>query len=307
VKLGWLAAAAVVAVAGFGAAWIIAAPRPAFQPKDEKALSAGDAARGKRVFDAAACASCHASPGQENRLALGGGMALASPFGTFYPPNISQDRTDGIGQWRAVDIANAVMSGVSPAGQHYYPALPYVNYVKMTRDDAADLIAYLRTLPPVPGGTHAHDLPALFKIRWAIGFWKALYFDRSPIKPDPARDAAWNRGYYLVHALGHCDECHSTHNVLDAVEEKARFAGGADQSEVGFVPNLTPVGLQAWSQQDIAESLKTGWAPDGRRLGSSMADMVINTAELPQADREVIALYIKSLPPRHSPEAAKER
>jgi hypothetical protein len=44
----------------------------------------------------------------------------------------------------------------------------------------------LGTLPAVPGGTPAQDLPAIFKIRLVIGFWKALYFDRSPIKPDPA-------------------------------------------------------------------------------------------------------------------------
>ncbi len=305
-KLRWLVLA-TIAVAGFGAAWIVAAPRPVFQTSDEAVLSAGDPARGKHVFDAGACASCHARPGQDNRLALGGGMALASPFGTFYPPNISQDRADGIGKWRAIDIANAVMSGVSPSGQHYYPALPYVNYVKMTRQDAADLIAYLRTLPAVAGGTPAHDLPAIFKIRLAIGFWKLLYFDRSPIKPDPGHNAAWNRGRYLVQALGHCAECHSAHNLLDAVEENARFAGGQDQGGVGFIPNITPAGIGTWSQQDLVESLTSGWTPDGRKLGSSMADMVLNTAALPGEDRQAIAEYLKALPPRHSPEAPKLR
>jgi mono/diheme cytochrome c family protein len=288
-------------------AWVIAVPRPAFQPSDETKLSAGDPGRGKHVFDAGACASCHARPGQDNRLALGGGMALASPFGTFYPSNISQDLVDGIGQWRAVDIANAVLSGVSPSGQHYYPALPYVNYVKMTRQDAADLIAYLRTLPAVPGGTPDHDLPVIFKIRFAIGFWKALYFDRRPVEPDPAHDPVWNRGSYLVQALGHCAECHSAHNLLDAVKEKTRFAGGQDQSAVGFIPNITQAGIGSWSQQDVVESLSSGWTPDGRKLASSMADMVLNTAALPQEDREAIAKYVKSLPPRQSPEAPKMR
>jgi mono/diheme cytochrome c family protein len=270
-------------------------------------LSAGDASRGKLVFDAGACASCHARPGQPNRLALGGGMALPSPFGTFYPPNISQDGADGIGKWSAVAIANAVMSGVSPKGTHYYPALPYVDYAKMRREDMADLIAYLRTLPAVPGGTHAHDLPAPFRIRLAIGLWKALYFDRKPLEPDPAHDETWDRGRYLVHALSHCGECHSAHNIADAVEEKARFAGGIDQSGVGFIPNLTPAGIGAWSDRDIVTSLTTGYTPDGRKLAGSMADMVLNTAALPEADRTAIAVYVKSLPPRKSPEAAKER
>jgi mono/diheme cytochrome c family protein len=310
VKFRWIALlvlAGVAASGAAGAAWVISAPRPAFHAKDEAVLASGDAGRGKAVFDAGACASCHASPGQPNRLVLGGGMALTSPFGTFYPPNISQDRADGIGSWRAIDIANAVMSGVSPKGNHYYPALPYVNYAKMRREDMADLIAYLRTLPAIPGGTPAHDLPAPFKIRRAIGFWKALYFEQGTMRPDPAHDAAWNRGRYLVDALSHCGECHSAHNVLDAVKEKARYAGGIDQSGVGFVPNITPAGIGRWSLQEIVASLTTGETPEGRKLAGSMADMVLNTAALPEPDRAAMAAYLKSLPPRRSPEAVKAR
>ena len=36
-------------------------------------------------------------------------MALASPFGTFRVPNISPDPIDGIGRWRTIDLANALM------------------------------------------------------------------------------------------------------------------------------------------------------------------------------------------------------
>jgi hypothetical protein len=51
-------------------------------------------------------------PGQPDRLRLGGRLALAFPFGTFFPPNISPDERDGIGAWRTIDLANALMSGV---------------------------------------------------------------------------------------------------------------------------------------------------------------------------------------------------
>ena len=37
-------------------------------------------------FNAGGCASCHAVPKQEDRLKLGGGLPLTSPFGTFYAP-----------------------------------------------------------------------------------------------------------------------------------------------------------------------------------------------------------------------------
>ena len=41
-------------------------------------------------------------------------MALASLFGTFHPPNISPDPDHGIGHWRTIDLANALMSGAMP-------------------------------------------------------------------------------------------------------------------------------------------------------------------------------------------------
>jgi len=297
----------VAGAAGAGAAWVVSAPKPAFTDHDEAALASGDAGRGKLIFDAAACASCHAQPGQSDRLKLGGGMALLSPFGTFYPPNISPDPADGIGRWRAVDIANAVMAGVSPKGRHYYPALPYVNYARMRREDMADLVAYLRTLPPVRNQTPPHDVPFPFTVRRGIGLWKALYFRPGALPEDKARDDAWNRGHYLVEALGHCDECHSAHNLLDA--PKARFAGGIDQSGTGFVPNITqaPIGLLHWSKADIVQALTTGETPQGRRIGSSMADVVTDTAALPEADRGAIAVYLMSLPARQSPEVVRER
>src|SRR5438477_2131254 len=148
-----------VAAGGAVAAWVISAPHPTFSEAEASDLDRpGDAARGRVVFDAAGCASCHASPGQMDRHHLGGGLALASPFGTFYVPNISPDAEDGIGNWRTVDLANALMSGVSPDRQHYYPALPYVDYTHMRGEDVRDLMAYLRTLPPVRNRAPPHEL-----------------------------------------------------------------------------------------------------------------------------------------------------
>src|SRR3954447_208027 len=119
----YTAAAAFVVAASLGA-WLLSTPKPAYATESELE-DGGDAERGRLVFAAGDCASCHASPGQPDRLRLGGGLALASPYGTFRVPNISQDPSDGIGKWRTVDLANALLSGVSPALKHYYPAFPY--------------------------------------------------------------------------------------------------------------------------------------------------------------------------------------
>jgi len=59
------------------AAWLIPVPRPACARDAEAPLDGtGDPAKGKLVFAAGDCASCHASPGQSDRLRLGGGLAL---------------------------------------------------------------------------------------------------------------------------------------------------------------------------------------------------------------------------------------
>jgi hypothetical protein len=79
----------------------------------------GDPARGALVFAAGDCASCHASPGQSDRLRLGGGMALASPYGIFRVPNISSDRADGIGAWAVERPRQRALERVSPNGSQY--------------------------------------------------------------------------------------------------------------------------------------------------------------------------------------------
>lgn len=283
-------------------AWFVSAPSPAIPASRTADLERpGDAGRGRLVFHAGGCASCHATPGQQDRLRLGGGLALASMFGTFHPPNISPDPDYGIGRWRTIDLANALMSGVSPLGQHYYPALPYVDYAHMTIEDVRDLMAYLRTLQPVKDKPPPHELYFPMTIRRLVGFWKLLYLDRSPIKAEPTRDPDWNRGHYLVEALGHCSECHSSRNIAGGIKPPTRYAGGPDQENVGFVPNITPAGIGDWSRDDLEHVLTTGLTPRARVLGSTMAEIVTDIAGLPEGDQRAIATYIKSLPPRPTP------
>jgi mono/diheme cytochrome c family protein len=279
----------------------ITAPQPLRVAEAAQFDKPGDPERGRLVFAAGDCASCHASPGQSDRLHLGGGLALASPFGTFRAPNISPDPQDGIGKWRAVDLANALLRGVSPVGNHYYPVLPYSSYAHMSASDVVDLMAFLRALPKVSGRAPPHDINPIFGIRRLVGFWKFLYFDDAPIRPDPQHNEQWNRGHYLVEGLGHCAECHSTRNLFAAIKASTRFAGGPDPEGTGFYPNITPTRIGAWSAQDIAEVLRSGNTPDHGRVGSSMSDVVTNTSMLPESDRDAIAAYVKSLPARPTP------
>jgi mono/diheme cytochrome c family protein len=301
-RLGRILAILLFACAtGVVSVWVVTEPRPAFSKDDISLEQDGDPAKGRLVFAAGDCASCHALVGQPDRLILGGGLALASPYGTFRPPNISMHQVDGIGSWRTRDLANALLSGVSPTGAHYYPSFPYPSYAKMTVADVQDLMAFLRTLPAVAGRAPPHEPTLLFRIRRFIGFWKLLYFDRELIAAEAGRSEAWNRGHYLVEALGHCAECHSSRDLFGGIKPKTRFAGGMDPEGVGYFPNITASRIGDWTERDIADLLKTGNTPNHGRIGSSMTDVVTNTAMLPQSDRDAIATYIKSIPARPTP------
>ena len=287
----------VLGVAGCAAYWLLTAPSQAVAI----AAHTPDLANGQEMFNAGGCSSCHAGPNQQDRLKLGGGLPITSPFGTFYAPNISPDPVDGIGRWSEADFVHAVTRGVSPDGQHYFPAFPYTSYAHAKPEDVQDLFAYLKTLAPVPGRSRDHDVPSPFNIRRNIGVWKLLFFDDKPFAPDPGRSAQWNRGAYLVNAFGHCAECHSPRNPLGGIVAAQRFAGGPDPEGHGFVPNITQKGLSDWSESDIAYFLETGQTPDGDSAGGSMARVIRNTSQLTADDRAAIANYIKSLPPVEGP------
>ena len=230
-------------------------------------------------------------------MKLAGGVALKTPFGTFYSPNISPDPKDGIGAWSEADFLTAMWKGTSPEGRHYYPAFPYTSYQRMKEADVRDLFGYLKTLPAVAGRAPDHDLPIPFKLRRMVGGWKFLFLDGKRFEPDPARSQQWNRGAYLVNGPGHCAECHSPRNLLGAIVASERFAGGPDPESDGRIPNITQAGIGDYSEQDIARVLETGELPDGDSVGGSMRAVVRNTSQLAAEERAAIAHYVKSLAP----------
>ena len=290
----------VLAVIGAAAFWFIT--MPATVSASALGPHTPNLENGKTMFYAGGCASCHATPNQEDKTRLGGGLGLKSDFGTFFAPNISPDRNDGIGGWSEADFVTAMWKGTSPDGSHYYPVFPYTSYKRMRMEDVRDLFAYLKTLPPVQGKVRDHDLPTHFKIRRMLGGWKFLFLDGRQFAPDPSKSAQWNRGAYLVNGAGHCAECHSPRNLLGGIVDSQRFAGGPDpEGGDGWVPNITQAGIGDYSERDIERILETGDMPDGDSVGGSMTAVVGSTSKLTAEDRAAIAVYVKSLPPVEGP------
>jgi mono/diheme cytochrome c family protein len=258
-----------------------------------------DLANGERLFWAGGCASCHATPDQDDPLRLGGGLALETDFGIFHVPNLSPSQ-DGIFGWTTAQFVRAMRGGVSPEGEHYYPSFPYGAYQKATAEDLRDLHSFLMTLEPVAGEAPSHDLKFPWNVRRGLGIWKLIFLDGESFQYDASRSETWNRGAYLVEAFGHCAECHSPRNALGAIVEDMRYAGGPDPTGRGAIPNITPhpAGIANWSDDELVGYLQTGFTPEFDVVGGKMAAVVDNLARLPEEDIRAMVEFLRSLPPR---------
>lgn len=252
-------------------------------------------ARGEYLFNAGGCGSCHTA---DEAKPLAGGVALESPFGTFYAPNITPDPDTGIGGWSEADFVRAFRHGVSPEGRFYYPAFPYTAYTGISDTDLLAIKAYLDSQEPIPEPNRAHELVWFAGFRPGLRLWNALY-----LEPGPA-PAEMPRGAYLVEHLGHCAECHSPRDWFGGIIPERRFAGAAEGPGGEFMPNITPHadGLGDWSAGDLAFLLELGMTPEGDFVGGKMAAVVEdNTGRLAAEDRAAMADYLLGLPARPGP------
>lgn len=262
--------------------------------------------RGRYLAHAGNCMTCHTKPGGEP---FAGGVAFETPFGTIYSTNITPDPETGIGKWTSDQFLQALRKGVRPNGAHLYPVFPYTAFTKITDEDATALFAYLKSVPAVRAESSPNELSFPFNQRWLMGIWKMLFFEEGRFEPDAARSAEWNRGAYLVEALGHCSACHSPRNFLGAERSDLAMTGGEHLDRVpgGAIrpwsaPNLTsaPSGLAGWSVDEIASYLKTGVNSYASTYGPMNKVIMNGTRHLSDADVRAMAVYLKSLPAKES-------
>ena len=294
-----LAALVAVAVVAF---WWITIPQTIAGGELPERIP--DPAAGEQIFWAGGCASCHASlvngkrAQDDDKLLLGGGLELETPYGLFRVPNISSDPADGIGGWTPVEFVNAMQRGVSPGGRHYYPSFPYTSYARMPVDDVMDLKAFLDTLPAVAGRVPGHSLSFPWSIRRGIGVWKRRYLDTERMTL-PERPTLVDRGRLLVEGAGHCGECHTPRDRFGGLIRERWLAGARNPEGTGRIPNITPAGrnISEWSAADIAYYLESGFTPRFDTVGGSMVAVQENMSKLSEQDREAVAAYLKALPP----------
>lgn len=295
----WIGLALVLALLlGAAAWWRHAGPASAGGAAAD--ASRGPAAslveQGAYLARAGNCMLCHTPAGA---APYAGGRAIATPFGTVYSSNLTPDRDTGIGSWTSVDFWRAMHEGRSKDGRLLVPAFPYTSFTQVTQDDADALFAYLRSLPPVRQPNRPHALRWPYDSQLALAAWRTLYFKPTVFRADPARDADWNRGAYLVRGLGHCSACHTTRNLLGAVDDRLDLSGGPMPMQNWYAPSLLlpdEAGVGDWPLEAIVRLLQTGVSDTASVMGP-MAEVVLHSTQyLSSQDLRAIAVYLQSLP-----------
>jgi hypothetical protein len=251
----------------------------------------GDPANGEYIATLTGGCGCHFN---RDLGALAGGNRFEGPFGVAFSRNITPDEATGIGAWSEEEIATALRTGARPDGSQLVPAMPYHRFSVLSDQEALDVAAYLLSLEPV-----ANEVPA-----------RELTSDPEPFTPDPAPPAEAPsdpvaRGEQLV-TIANCSSCHTP--MGEDGPNMDLFLAGGPLPDDEISANITPdeeTGIGAWSEEEIANLLRTGMHPDGSSVGGSMGQQIERRfSRLTEEDALAIAAYLKSIPPiSHDPAA----
>jgi len=253
--------------------------------------------RGEYLVRAADCVSCHTTSGHEPFS--GGRQFDLGSMGKLYSPNITPDKETGIGTWSDDDFRAALQLGVGKGGVHLYPAFPYASFTLLSDADVLAIKAYLFSLKPVHAVAPPNAMRFPYDQRWLMAYWSWLFDPDHRLADDSSKPPEWNHGRYLVEALGHCGECHTSRNFLQAVERSKAYAGAITQKWKAY--DITPdkaTGIGDWSDDDLVSYLSTGFAKGHGPAGGPMAEAVSNSLRfLPAADIHAVVTYLRSLTP----------
>jgi mono/diheme cytochrome c family protein len=264
-------------------------------PSDDIVPTPSLISQGEYLARAADCAARHTAPGREP---FSGGVAFKLPFGTIYSTNITADRETGIGDWSDNDFVRALHRGIAKGGRNLYPAFPYTSYTAMSRADAVAIKAYLFSLSPVRAPAMPNTLSFPFNYRWLMAFWNLAFLDAHRFRADPDLSLTENRGAYLAIAFGHCGECHTPRNFAFALSRGHHFAGETVQGWRAYNISSDPrVGIGSWSNQQLADYLKTGHAQGRGSASGPMADAITNSLQfLTSEDISALVSYLRKVP-----------
>jgi mono/diheme cytochrome c family protein len=193
------------------------------------------------------------------------------------------------GLYTDIDWIRAIRHGIGKDGRPLV-VMPANDYQHMSEEHLAEIIAYLKTLPPVDKEWQEKpELKSITKLLAALGafgsFVPAEFIDHEagyPVAPLEAPTSEY--GEYLVNIFG-CKTCHGM-----------ELNGGKDPNpNAPFSPNITPGGnLGKWSEAEFHKAMTTGWTPEGKQMSLFMPWKA--TANMSDVEIEAVYKYLQSLP-----------
>ncbi len=221
--------------------------------------------RGRYLAEARlGCVFCHSerdwsAPGAPPRRdRLGAGVVWANegmPWLTA--PNITPDPETGIGRASDDAVLRAIREGIGTDGRALFALMPYEEYRRLPDDDAAAVVAYLRSLPPVRNALPKSRLP--FPLGLIMrGVPKPL---EGPVAP-PDLATLETRGEYVLRTSA-CHHCHTPMDATDQLQPALDMAGGntfpSPQGAIAAT-NLTldPTGIGNYDEATFVAVMKTG-------------------------------------------------
>ncbi|HUH96376.1 MAG TPA: cytochrome c [Anaerolineales bacterium] len=213
------------------------------------------------------------------------------PLGSANTPNLTSGKGGVGGQFTNDDFVRVLRHGVKPDGTSVF-IMPANDFYYLSDRDLGDVIAYVRSVPPVAGGEPSSNLHFSFMgdVLYGAGVLgnslvaaKIDQTDRPGNAPEAGVSAAY--GGYLVSING-CRSCHG-----------AQLAGGkTPQPGSPLAPNLTPGGeLSAWTSENFRQTLHTGVTPSGMSLPNQFMPWDYK-GRMTDDELEAVFLYLQSLP-----------
>jgi mono/diheme cytochrome c family protein len=218
------------------------------------------------VRDVAGCLFCHSDldtaveglPVKAGRAGAGRTIA-AEDMPWLTAANLTPDKETGAGTWTDDMLARAIREGIGHDDRALFPFMPYMNYRKMSDEDLAAVVTYLRSLRPV-----RHENPDT-----AIPFPVNRLINSAPRPiegsvPDPDLGTPEKRGEYLT-TLASCSDCHTPRDDKGQYIPGLEFAGGnilkyGDARPPRAATNLTPApsGIPYYNEELFLETMRTG-------------------------------------------------
>jgi mono/diheme cytochrome c family protein len=272
IALGCLA---VLAIAALAAAYLLSERAlrrtyniPAVQltiPTDAEAVL-----EGQRLATVHGCFSgCHGAH-------AAGHVLFDQPLiGRIVAPNL----TSSVRRYSDAQLAVAIRNGVRPDGRSML-VMPAEVFAPLTDADLVRIIAFLKSLPAVPGPGPDVSLGPIGRIGFALGKFKtAAQLAAEAIPPPQAGDEQAAFGRYLARTS--CAQCHGT-----------RLLGDSN-------PDFTSPTLQvvaAYSPEAFAQLLTTGIALGGRELKTMSPWARENLSHLTDGEITALYSYLRALP-----------